>query len=79
MQEQRESSLIQQRYNAVAEDYADQYEPGLLRDLTRPYPANYLRLERMLSRWSMKHRTAVDIVWRPRLLSRSLRSDSDRT
>ena len=39
----RKTDLVQQHYDASAENYHLQYERDLLSDLNRDYPANYFR------------------------------------
>jgi 2-polyprenyl-3-methyl-5-hydroxy-6-metoxy-1,4-benzoquinol methylase len=45
----KEKNLVQQHYDASAENYHLQYERDLLFDTTRDYPANYFRLHLLLS------------------------------
>lgn len=39
---------VREHYGAVAEAYFEQYDESLLRDFSRPYPANFFRLERLV-------------------------------
>ena len=48
MSEDSKSSSIKSHYNAVAASYHEQYDSDLLRDVSRPYPANYFRLQKLL-------------------------------
>lgn len=44
-----ESSLVQQHYDASAENYHLQYEGAMLSDINRDYPANYFRLQLLIN------------------------------
>ena len=48
MSENSKNLSIKSHYNAVAAAYHEQYDPERLRDLSRPYPANYFRLQKLL-------------------------------
>ena len=48
MSENSKSLSIKSHYNAVAAAYHEQYDPERLTDLSRPYPANYFRLQKLL-------------------------------
>ena len=47
-------SDVSKFYDAVSADYNRQYEKDGLRDLTRPYPANYFRLQLLLNSFATK-------------------------
>lgn len=47
-------SDVSKFYDAVASDYDRQYDTNGLRDLTRPYPANYFRLQLLLNSFATK-------------------------
>ena len=49
-----DQSAVSKHYDAVASDYDRQYEREGLRDLTRPYPANYFRLQLLLNSFASK-------------------------
>jgi len=49
-------------YNNIAEDYHRQYDRELLRDTSRPYPANYFRLQLLLNSFTRENiRRVVEI------------------
>lgn len=52
-------------YNKIAEDYHRQYDRELLRDTSRPYPANYFRLQLLLNSFARENiRRVVEVgVW----------------
>lgn len=45
---------VTQFYDAVAESYHKQYERDAIRDLSRPYPANYFRLQLLMNSFASK-------------------------
>lgn len=62
MSQDPSSSSISQHYNAVAGDYWKQYDRNSLRDLEQSYPANYFRLEKLLSFCQRKNvKTALEV------------------
>ncbi len=48
------SSDVSKYYDAVAANYDQQYETAGLHDLSRPYPANYFRLQLLLNSFATK-------------------------
>lgn len=48
MSKDKRVDLVKQHYNAVADEYSNQYDSRLLMDLAKPYPANYFRLQKLL-------------------------------
>lgn len=47
-------SIVSQHYDAVAAGYERQYEREGLHDVSRPYPANYFRLQMLLNSFASK-------------------------
>jgi 2-polyprenyl-3-methyl-5-hydroxy-6-metoxy-1,4-benzoquinol methylase len=47
-------SAVSKHYDAVATDYQKQYESDHLLDLSRPYPANYFRLQLLINSFTSK-------------------------
>jgi 2-polyprenyl-3-methyl-5-hydroxy-6-metoxy-1,4-benzoquinol methylase len=47
-------SAVSKHYDAVAADYQKQYESDHLLDLSRPYPANYFRLQLLIDSFTSK-------------------------
>jgi 2-polyprenyl-3-methyl-5-hydroxy-6-metoxy-1,4-benzoquinol methylase len=43
-----ETQFVRKHYDAVAANYHEQYESGSLYDVSKPYPANYFRLQLLL-------------------------------
>ena len=50
MGDQEPQAQVSDHYDAVAENYAKQYQKEELLDLDQPYPANYFRLQLLLKR-----------------------------
>jgi 2-polyprenyl-3-methyl-5-hydroxy-6-metoxy-1,4-benzoquinol methylase len=49
-----DQSAVSKHYDAIAAGYQRQYEREGLHDLTRPYPANYFRLQLLLNSFAAK-------------------------
>jgi 2-polyprenyl-3-methyl-5-hydroxy-6-metoxy-1,4-benzoquinol methylase len=49
-----DSSAVSKHYDAVSAGYQRQYEKDHLHDLSRPYPANYFRLQLLLNSFAAK-------------------------
>jgi 2-polyprenyl-3-methyl-5-hydroxy-6-metoxy-1,4-benzoquinol methylase len=47
-------SAVSKHYDAVASDYQKQYESDRLHDVSRPYPANYFRLQLLINSFATK-------------------------
>ena len=48
------TALVSRHYDAAAAGYEHQYERDALHDITRPYPANYFRLQLLLNSFASK-------------------------